>query len=129
MSFSSAIATIVAALFLAGMPVLAGAQSGDAPPIVINKSQVVPMLAGTESGGFVNVTFTDKSKVAATNVVFAIMQSGMLQQLIHDTGKFSPNVTVTHTLATTVNGSGYNLVVVEATFADGTTWDAPAPNN
>jgi hypothetical protein len=122
----SAIAAFAATLLLAGTPVLADTASPDTPPIQIKTAVVVPQLPGTNDGGYVDITFTNERSVAATGIVFAIIDGGLPQQFIHDNGKFSPKVTISHTYGTTLTDRNDPVIVVEATFADGSSWSDPS---
>jgi hypothetical protein len=125
LNITSAIAALAATVLLTGAPALSDTASGDAP-ILIKSAVVVPQIPGTNDGGYIDITFTNERSVAATAVIFAVMDGGLPQQFIHDNGKFSPNAAISHTYGTTLTNRNDPVIVVQATFADGSSWNDPS---
>jgi hypothetical protein len=132
MKFGSLVALVTATLLLVTVPAFAAgpdaAPTPDAGPIRLDATQVVPILPGIDNGGYTMVTFTDTGKSAAKSITFGLVRNGYLSTTIVDKGTFSPNVTITHQFRTVIYDNGYHVAVVEAQFADGTSWENLNPN-
>jgi hypothetical protein len=129
MKIQSAIATLGAALILAGAPALASATSTQTGPIHINNVRV-------SGGGFTNdetvldpasamISFTNQNGSPATDVVFAVYSQGIELAQYDDRGSFAQGVAINHSFPESRALGDQSAAVVKATFADGTTWQNP----
>jgi hypothetical protein len=129
MKIKSAIATFGAAVILAGAPALASAAGTQAGPIHINDVRV-------SGGGYTSdetvlapasatISFTNQYGSPATDVVFAVYSQGVELNQYDDRGTFAPGVAINHMFPESRALGDQSAAVVEATFADGTTWQNP----
>jgi hypothetical protein len=128
MKIQSAIATLGAALILAGAPALASAAT-QAGPIHINgvrisgggtamgETSLVPVSA--------EISFTNQYGSPATDVVFAVYSQGVELTQYDDRGSFAQGVAINHMFPESQALGDQSAAVVKATFADGTTWQNP----
>ena len=123
------IATLGAALILAGAPALASAADAQAAPIHINSLQTYgggstdAATVADPSGA--QIGFTNNYGSPATDVVFAVYSNGAEVTQFDDRGSFATGVAVNHTFPQSRATSDQSVAVVKATFADGTTWQNP----
>lgn len=124
------IATLGAALMLAGAPALASAADAQTAPIHINSLQTYgggstdAATVADPSGA--QIGFTNNYGSPATEVVFAVFSKGAEVTQFDDRGSFAPGVAVDHTFPQSRATSDQSVAVVKATFADGSTWQNPA---
>jgi hypothetical protein len=120
---------LTAAIFVAGIPAVALAQT--TAPVTIESSQAQPQItdATRPEIGSAMVTFVNKNNVPATEVDFTLSSNGEALQTLTDTGTFAPGVAISHTFATDQTARDLQLSVAAVKFADGTTWknDGPLP--
>jgi hypothetical protein len=123
-------AAALAALILAGAPALASAAPAQANPIQLNNvkiSQSYGVYNQFEPGA-VSVSFTNRSAVAATGVVFNLVDgNGTILAQYNDVGSYPQDATIRHNFEDTHLDNGQKLVVGLVKFADGTSWSAPSP--
>jgi hypothetical protein len=129
MKIKSAIATLGAALILAGAPALASAADAQTGPIHINNIRV-------SGGGFTSdenvldpasaeISFTNQYGSPATDVMFAVYSQGVELAQYDDRGSFAQNIAINHMFPESRALGDQSAAVVKATFADGTTWQNP----
>jgi hypothetical protein len=122
MTITSAVATLGAALLLAGAPAVALADTGS-DPIAISDVQIQPADGGHGNGaGFVSVAFDNTSGKAATEVVFELDVDGAYTDHFNDVGNFTPGSTIRHAFQTDSSAADQQLKVAAVKFADGTVW-------
>lgn len=119
-------ATLGAAMILAGAPALASAADAQTGPIHINSVQVYG--GGSSESETVmdpisaEIGFTNEYGSPATEVVFAVLSKGAPVAQYDDRGSFATGVAVNHTFPDSQVSGDQSVAVVKATFADGTTW-------
>jgi len=92
-------------------------------PVTVSNVYVQALGASSGGGtGSVSVTFTNESKVVATEIVFELDVHGAPANEYHDVGKFAPGVSVTHSFLDTSGYPDQQLKIAKITFADGSTW-------
>jgi hypothetical protein len=131
MNFKLGMATLGAALIVAGAPALASAQTTQDGPIRLDKvsiTQYYGVYSGFEPGR-VSVSFTNESAVAATDVTFDLTDAaGNVLAQYKDSGSYQQGATVRHTFEDIHVEDNQKLEIASVTFADGTSWSAAAPN-
>ena len=129
MNIQTAMATLGAALILAGAPGLASAADTQAGPIQITSIQ--PYGFGSSNDAVVDdpmtvqIDFTNQNSAPATEVDFALFSGGVQVAEYQDLGSFAKGVEIKHTFPSETTGN-LSATVVKATFADGTTWQNPS---
>jgi hypothetical protein len=117
----------VAILALVSASAVASIAAGQtAVPVVLNKTSVLPPVPdGVGPLGLVSVTFTDRAPIAATEVVFDVIndQGGFVAR-IRDYGVFSPGVAISHRFNIgNVSAAGDTVEISSVTLADGAVID------
>jgi hypothetical protein len=126
---SMALATPLAASAAPNAPALAFASSA---PIAVSDVNAQPTGTENQGPGFLSVTFTNTSNVAANEVVFELDANGRYNRLIHDVGTFAPGVAIKHGYYDLSGASDQQVKVVKVKFNDGTSWsnsEATAPRS
>jgi hypothetical protein len=124
MTITSAVATLGAALLLAGAPAVALASaSTSADPITISDVQVQPADGGHGNGaGFVSVAFDNTGSQTATEVIFELDVDGAYTDHFNDVGNFTPGTTIKHAFQTDSSAADQQIKVAAVKFADGSVW-------
>jgi hypothetical protein len=123
-------AAALAALVLAGAPALASAAPAQANPIQLNNVKIAQSYGvyNQFEPGAVSVSFTNHGTVAATGVIFNLVDgSGNILAQYNDVGSYPQGATVRHNFEDTHLDNGQKLEVAQVKFADGTSWSAPSP--
>jgi len=128
MILKNTVATLGAALILAGAPALASAATTPAAPSPIQLNSVqIGQYYGTFNDfsypGIVSVAYTNEAAQPVTDVVFDLESSdGTLLRQYDDTVSLQPGASVKHNFNNTKVGANQQLAVDSVTFADGSTW-------
>lgn len=128
----SALATLGAALILAGAPALASAADAQTGPIQIDAMQTYGFGASNDDVAMdpqtARISFTNEYASPATEVVLVLYSGGVEAARYDDLGSFAKGVTIDHTFPDSASGV-QSVAVAKATFADGTTWQNPSIPN
>jgi hypothetical protein len=129
MRIVSALATVFAAIVVAGPPASASDAALQTEPIRISGAQLFSSRHSDDNRdypGSLGVEFTNTKVAAAVKVVFVIESSGgAILDRIDDVGSFATGVRVSHIFRDTFDTLDQRVAVATATFADGTTWSNP----
>jgi hypothetical protein len=121
-------AAAMAAIVLAGAPAFASAAPAQTDPIQLNNVRIAQSYGvfNQFEPGAVSVSFTNRNTVAATGVVFNLVDGGgnILAQY-KDVGSYAQGATIRHNFADTHLENNQHIEVGQAAFADGTSWSAP----
>jgi len=118
-------AAAASALLLLGAP---GTASADASgPIRIDSFQITDQNLSEHNVVPVGTTiaFTNTSDSPATDVVLGLQSDGAVLTQFEDTGSFAKGVTIKKYFAAYAPDNAERVVVLKATFADGTVWNNP----
>jgi hypothetical protein len=125
--------TFVAPLALAA--VLVGSVPGAAAPspapskapIRIDHAELWPVLDGSadpQGNGFADIWFRNLSDKPAIQIQFAIEGTDNTPKLIlTDKGSFKKGAIIQHHYPMLVRDRNLHVIVIKATFADGSTWE------
>jgi hypothetical protein len=116
---SIAIAAPLAASAAPTAPAIALAPSA---PILVRDVNAQPTGSENQGPGFLSLTFTNTSNVAANEVVFELDANGRYNRLIHDVGTFAPGVAIKHAYYDLSGASNQQVKVIKVQFNDGTSW-------
>jgi hypothetical protein len=129
MNIKNTVASLGAALILAGAPALASAATATAvnvpSPIRVDSVQIEQYYGQFDNffPGLVTVSFTNQTAQPVTNVVFDLKSAnGQLLRQYDDAGNYLPGASAKHAFNNTEEGANQTLAVDSVTFADGTTW-------
>ena len=135
MTIKHAAASLAALSLLVSAPAmaLAGTQAAAAPIVVTSVTaqpagsfgyQQISLGGAVTEGqpGFVSVTYHNTAAVAATDVVFELVDNGLPVGRISDVGTFAPGVTIKHVFNNF--SPAEQITVAEVKFADGSVWSS-----
>jgi hypothetical protein len=127
MNIKNTVASLGAALILAGAPALASAATTVVAPGPIQLDSVqIEQYYGIFNNlypGLVTVGFTNQAAQPVTDVVFDLKSSdGQLLRQYDAAGNFQPGASTKQAFTNTEVGANQSLAVDSVTFADGTTW-------
>jgi hypothetical protein len=119
-------AVLGAAAVLAGLPVLGTAAAPANNTITLRSYEISDFSGNNEvssSGqGHVRVSFRNDGDMAATAVIFDVLNDGEYAGHIDDFGTFSKGVTITHQFHWVNVHQGESLRIAQVRYADGTIW-------
>jgi hypothetical protein len=131
MRITFAAALVLAAFVSAGAPAGAAATPAPVGPVRVDAADIAPVIDGADdpqASGFVNITFTNLRDTAATQILFALESPDeQVKWTITDSGTFGKGIKVTHHFTMLSDDRRLHVVVLKATFADGSTWQAGDP--
>lgn len=121
-------AAALAALILTGAPTLASAAAVQVAPITLDSTSIAQAIdEDSFQPGMVSVRFTNQNKVAATDVVFKLVDgSGNILAQYEDVGSYPQGATIRRNFRDTHLDNNQQLEVDQISFADGTSWSAPS---
>jgi hypothetical protein len=129
MNIKLGMATLGAALIVAGAPALASAQTTQDGPVRLDNVSITQSYGvyNDFEPGRVSVSFTNQSAVAATGVTFDLTDAaGNVLAEYKDSGSYQPGATVRHSFEDIHVEDNQKIEIAAVTFADGTSWSAAA---
>jgi hypothetical protein len=129
MKIKSAVAALGIALTVAGAPAISSAATMQASPIHLDSVRFAQSYGVFNDflPGLVSVDFTNSVPSTATSVVFDLVGTGgNVIAEYNDVGSYELGKTVHHSFTDTHDDVEQKIEVAKVTFADGTTWNAPA---
>jgi hypothetical protein len=111
---------------LAVAPAVGSAATLATAPIAIDNVQLYSSSDDTPDTPSLRVTYTNNGPVAASDVVFVLVNNGQIVDSYEDSGTFSSGVAIQDTFVGPSPDNGAQLAVDYARFADGSVWINPA---
>jgi hypothetical protein len=113
---------LAAPLAASAAPTAPGVALAPSAPIVVRDVNAQPTGSENQGPGFLSVTFTNTSNVAANEVVFELDANGRYNRIIRDVGTFAPGVAIKHAYYDLSGASDQQVKVIKVQFNDGSTW-------